>query len=258
MVLITARLTDSQQNQPNLFQQPSPSRTFTDLHGPSQTLVALSSGGQEDCQPLLRRSAVKVVQPYRVESTDGRARIQCVFHPHKNPEDLKVTLLRGLHGRQELCSFFLNLTGQTETHGGRQGRCSAQTTDGAVEVALSNLTASDTDIYRCEIQTFYPPPYLQLTGNGTLVHVIERPDCPSVNAQRQHEEEEEEEKKEETVTAASAPVAVLVTVIICVLVIIIYLQIVQCERNRREVVRTPLPYVHHRASPSSFLTKSIV
>lgn len=66
--------------------------------------------------------AVKVVQPYRVESTDGRARIQCVFHPHKNPEDLKVTLLRGLHGRQELCSFFLNLTGQTETHGGRQGR----------------------------------------------------------------------------------------------------------------------------------------
>uniref|UniRef100_A0A3B3C440 T-cell-specific surface glycoprotein CD28 homolog n=1 Tax=Oryzias melastigma TaxID=30732 RepID=A0A3B3C440_ORYME len=134
--------------------------------------------------------AVKVVQPYRVESTDGRARIQCVFHPHKNPEDLKVTLLRGLHGRQELCSFFLNLTVsflgeyyvteerkrqimiQKITKNLFQVQCSAQTTDGAVEVALSNLTASDTDIYRCEIQTFYPPPYLQLTGNGTLVHVI--------------------------------------------------------------------------------------
>uniref|UniRef100_A0A3P9M4D8 Immunoglobulin V-set domain-containing protein n=1 Tax=Oryzias latipes TaxID=8090 RepID=A0A3P9M4D8_ORYLA len=209
------------------------------------------------CLPLY--SAVKVVQPYRVESTNGSARIRCTFHPQMNLEDLRVTLLRGLHGHQELCSFFLNLTGQTETHGGRPGQvqCSGQTADGAVEVTLSDLKAADTDIYRCKIQTFYPPPYLQLTGNGTLIHVIERPDCPSVNAQRRHEEEEEGEK-EATLAAASTPVAVLVTVIICVLVIIIYLQILQCERNRREVVRKPLPFVHHRPNPSSFLTKSIV
>uniref|UniRef100_A0A8C7XU29 Immunoglobulin V-set domain-containing protein n=1 Tax=Oryzias sinensis TaxID=183150 RepID=A0A8C7XU29_9TELE len=140
-----------------------------------------------------------------------------------------------------------------------QVHCSGQTADGAVEVTLSDLKAADTDIYRCKIQTFYPPPYRQLTGNGTLIHVTERPDCPSVNAQRRREEEGGEEgEKEATLAAASTPVAVLVTVIICVLVIIIYLQILQCERNRREVVRKPLPFVHHRPNPSSFLTKSIV
>ena len=43
---------------------------------------------------------------------------------------------------------------------------------GAVEVTVSGLRATDTDMYRCVIEVFYPPPYLRLTGNGTLIHVL--------------------------------------------------------------------------------------
>lgn len=53
-----------------------------------------------------------------------------------------------------------------------QVQCSARVTGGAVEVTLSGLKAADTDLYRCEIEVFYPPPYLRLTGNGTLLHVL--------------------------------------------------------------------------------------
>lgn len=41
-----------------------------------------------------------------------------------------------------------------------------------MEVTVSGLKATDTDMYRCEIEVFYPPPYLRLTGNGTLIHVL--------------------------------------------------------------------------------------
>uniref|UniRef100_A0A3Q3R0G6 Immunoglobulin V-set domain-containing protein n=1 Tax=Monopterus albus TaxID=43700 RepID=A0A3Q3R0G6_MONAL len=46
-----------------------------------------------------------------------------------------------------------------------QVQCSAQVRDGAVEVTVSGLKATDTDLYRCDIEVFYPPPYLHLIGN---------------------------------------------------------------------------------------------
>uniref|UniRef100_A0A3Q0SLR6 Immunoglobulin V-set domain-containing protein n=1 Tax=Amphilophus citrinellus TaxID=61819 RepID=A0A3Q0SLR6_AMPCI len=95
----------------------------------------------------------------RVVSTSGVAQIQCVIHPqslkYQYPEEARVTVLKGLHGNQELCSSILNFTDHRET-----------------QVTLSGLNATDTDMYRCEIQIFYPPPYLRLTGNGTLIHVL--------------------------------------------------------------------------------------
>uniref|UniRef100_A0A8C2XFI9 Immunoglobulin V-set domain-containing protein n=1 Tax=Cyclopterus lumpus TaxID=8103 RepID=A0A8C2XFI9_CYCLU len=53
-----------------------------------------------------------------------------------------------------------------------QVQCSAQMTEGAVEVTVTGLRAADTDLYRCDIEIFFPPPYRRLTGNGTLVHVL--------------------------------------------------------------------------------------
>lgn len=50
--------------------------------------------------------------------------------------------------------------------------CFAQVREGTVEVTVTGLKATDTDIYRCEIEVFYPPPYLRITGNGTLIHVL--------------------------------------------------------------------------------------
>lgn len=143
-----------------------------------------------------------------------------------------------------------------------QLQCSAQVRGGAVELTVSGLKAEHTDMYRCKIEVFYPPPYLHLTGNGTLIHVLgETPthdigtlccmsthrahgsltfcphsfpfttgssDCHVQEAHRQtapqDDEEEDEEDKEEMATF-SVPVGALMILIIIVLIIIISFQV---------------------------------
>lgn len=201
-------------------------------------------------------SAVNVVQQYRVNSTDGTAQVQCTVqpqpsfrhmqmslddippYPYPDPKELRVTLLKGLHGNQELCSSFLNITGLNVVHSKTTGhvQCNPQVKEGAVEVMVSGLKPTDTDIYRCEIQIFYPPPFLRLTGNGTLIHILDSSDCSVAERQLKHQSDEEDEDGERKVPL-SLPVAVLMTVVILVLIVIIYLQTVQCLRGRRETIR---------------------
>uniref|UniRef100_A0AAZ1X8B7 Immunoglobulin V-set domain-containing protein n=1 Tax=Oreochromis aureus TaxID=47969 RepID=A0AAZ1X8B7_OREAU len=113
--------------------------------------------------------STKVTQPYRVVSTNGVAQIQCVIHPqslkYPYPEEARVSVLKGLHGHQELCFSILNFTDQRETQNSARG-------NEASYVTLSGLNVTDTDMYHCEIWIFYPPPYLELVGNGTLIHVL--------------------------------------------------------------------------------------
>uniref|UniRef100_A0AAZ1XQX1 Immunoglobulin V-set domain-containing protein n=1 Tax=Oreochromis aureus TaxID=47969 RepID=A0AAZ1XQX1_OREAU len=113
--------------------------------------------------------STKVTQPYRVVSTNGVAQIQCVIHPqslkYPYPEEARVSVLKGLHGHQELCFSILNFTDQRETQNSARG-------NEASYVTLSGLNVTDTDMYRCEIWIFYPPLYLELIGNGTLIHVL--------------------------------------------------------------------------------------
>uniref|UniRef100_A0A3Q1GNH7 Immunoglobulin V-set domain-containing protein n=1 Tax=Acanthochromis polyacanthus TaxID=80966 RepID=A0A3Q1GNH7_9TELE len=128
------------------------------------------------------------MQPYRVLSTDGTAQIRCVVHPRPSyhqiepshdqtpsypfpdPEELRVALLKGLYGSQELCSSNIDfLRKPNETDVKQKG----EAIDGAVTMSVSGLKATDTDLYRCQIQVFYPPPYLQFVGNGTLIHVLD-------------------------------------------------------------------------------------
>lgn len=131
-----------------------------------------------------------------------------------------------------------------------QVECTAETTHDTVEVTLSGLNVTDTDMYRCEIQIFYPPPYLRLIGNGTLIHVLgeataqpclstklkslvlrflsastDGSSCPVQEAQRQSHHQGEEEGDEDSTAPVSVPVVVLVIAIICVLIIIIYFQV---------------------------------
>uniref|UniRef100_A0A8D3D8U6 Immunoglobulin V-set domain-containing protein n=1 Tax=Scophthalmus maximus TaxID=52904 RepID=A0A8D3D8U6_SCOMX len=135
-------------------------------------------------KPLVRcslpvSSAVKVFQPYKASSSNGTARVRCFLHPRPH---VRVTLLRGFHGDQEVCSTILHLSKRVF-----QVKCSARESEGAVVVTVSGLRAEDTDVYRCEIQILYPPPYLRLRGNGTLVHVSGQDDCgcPAKGSQQQ-------------------------------------------------------------------------
>lgn len=91
-------------------------------------------------KPLVRcslpvSSAVKVFQPYKASSSNGTARVRCFLHPrpatfhrglppssdrsptypHPDPEHVRVTLLRGFHGDQEVCSTILHLPERRDT-----------------------------------------------------------------------------------------------------------------------------------------------
>ncbi|XP_051260452.1 cytotoxic T-lymphocyte protein 4 [Dicentrarchus labrax] len=231
------------------------------------------------CLPVW--SAVKVIQPYRVVTTNGTAQVKCFIKPqpsnHQNqlseedsmpypypgPEELRVTLLKGLHGTQKVCSSVLILKEQREIKEEIEGefQCSAQESEDAVEVTVSGLKATDTDMYRCEIEVFYPPPYLRLTGNGTLIHVIDRGNasCPVQEAHRQIAQlggEEEDDEGDENMAPVSVPVVILVILVIFVLIIIIYLQTFQCERVKREIVRT-MPGVIHKVDAAAYSCENI-
>nr|XP_019961048.1 PREDICTED: T-cell-specific surface glycoprotein CD28-like [Paralichthys olivaceus] len=176
-------------------------------------------------------------------SVNGTAQVQCFLQTQPSnhhglqlpdPEEVRVTLLRGLHGSRSLCSTMLNFTEPRETDEGEgeEVQCSAEVTGGVVQVTVSGLKAPDTDLYRCEVEILYPPPYLRLTGNGTLIHVQDICDLPVRERVQQSDEEEAEEGKE----PISAPVVVLVILIMFVLLIIVYFQTLQCERGMRDSV----------------------
>ncbi|XP_041807263.1 cytotoxic T-lymphocyte protein 4 [Chelmon rostratus] len=226
------------------------------------------------CLPVW--SAVKVIQPYRVVSTNGTAQVQCFVQPQPSyhqiqvhydqslpspgPEELRVTLVKGLHGTQALCSSIPNFIGEPETGVEKEGevKCTAVMREGAVEVTVTGLKATDTDMYRCEIEIFYPPPFLRLTGNGTLIHVLESSDCPVQAAHRQtaRQGDEEEDDDVDEMSNVSVPVGVLMFLVMFVLVIITAFQILQCERGKREVV-IPVPGVLHKVDATGFSCENI-
>lgn len=210
------------------------------------------------CLPVLSGEAVKVIQPYRVVSTSGTAQVQCFMqpsdeqnlpYPYPDPEELRVILLKGLHGTQEFCSSTLNFIEQREAVVEKEGevQCSAQMTEGAVEVTVSGLKATDTDMYRCEIMILYPPPYLRFTGNGTLIHVLDSSNCSAQEAQTQTAHQHyngEDDEGDESMAPVSVPVVVLVILVMFVLLIIIYLQALQCKQERRENFRSVADVLH--------------
>uniref|UniRef100_A0A671K777 Immunoglobulin V-set domain-containing protein n=1 Tax=Sinocyclocheilus anshuiensis TaxID=1608454 RepID=A0A671K777_9TELE len=38
-------------------------------------------------------------------------------------------------------------------------------------IFFPNSERNDTDLYRCEIEILFPPPYLRTVGNGTIVYI---------------------------------------------------------------------------------------
>ncbi|KAL2080908.1 hypothetical protein ACEWY4_022761 [Coilia grayii] len=115
---------------------------------------------------------VRITQPYRVVATGGEARIECRYAspPHPHPEELHVTLLKGLHGEAAVCEGYLNTT-QLSWRTREPNACHASVTNLGVTVTVSGLKGEDTDLYRCLLDVIYPPPYLRRFGNGTLVYV---------------------------------------------------------------------------------------
>lgn len=61
-------------------------------------------------------TAVKAIQSYKVETTDGTAQVPCHIRPlYPMPKEIRVTLLKGLYVTQKVCSSVVDLTKQKET-----------------------------------------------------------------------------------------------------------------------------------------------
>ncbi|KAM4608770.1 uncharacterized protein cd28 [Polymixia lowei] len=177
-------------------------------------------------------------------------------YPHAEPQELQVSLLKGLTGSQKLCSSILITPNQREKEidQERKVQCHAQVTGGAVGLTVSGLTAADADVYRCVVEVLYPAPYLRIVGNGTYIHVVEAPDRPDPDpeAQRQntHQEEADEDvgDRRSTVLTVNTPVVVLTTLVLFVLLLIIHVQILQHRRDRQD---TALPDIPNKMAASS-------
>ncbi|XP_052005106.1 cytotoxic T-lymphocyte protein 4-like [Xyrauchen texanus] len=128
--------------------------------------------------------ALSVSQPYRVEGKMGQAPLHCSFSSKFKPEELQVSLYKGLHGQERICTAYVNLSEPYFITDGSV-HCRGNISSGKVEIIINGLNGEDTDIYRCEIEILFPPPYLRRVGNGTVVYIQETPNCPTAFTQSQ-------------------------------------------------------------------------
>ncbi|XP_024919877.1 cytotoxic T-lymphocyte protein 4 [Cynoglossus semilaevis] len=202
-------------------------------------------------------SELKVSQPYKVMAVNGTAKVQCLIdpqpsyndvyssanqnfkYPYPNPQEIRVTLIKGLHSSHRFCSNTLNFTDHRWVDMAKHGQCSAVVTEDGLELTVSGLQAIHTDLYRCKIEVMYPPPYLRLTGNATLIHVLESPECPAQEQQGHmlHLRDKEDGDIDQEFQVGP-PVVVLATLVMFVLIVIIFIQAIQCQQQRRYALGT--------------------
>ncbi|XP_075886808.1 cytotoxic T-lymphocyte protein 4 [Nelusetta ayraudi] len=194
-------------------------------------------------------NAVTPSHSYKVLSMDGTATVPChITASSPFPEEIRVTVLKGFHSPQKICSSILNLTEKKEKSviNPEGGNCTAQVNVDVLEVTMSGLAAADTDVYRCVAEILFPPPYLRFRANATLVHVIEKSECFVEPPHVQMAQSDDQEK--ENTPAISAPVGILAVLVLLVLFTIIILQV---RKGRRETVHVLSAMAQKRISAVS-------
>ncbi|KAG9271562.1 T-cell-specific surface glycoprotein CD28-like [Astyanax mexicanus] len=120
---------------------------------------------------LLLVEALSVSQPYYVVGSNGQVSMHCIFKTKIQPQEMQVSLYKGLYGKERICSTSVNISySQLETN--ERVHCRANVSNGRVDLTIFGLKGEDTDIYRCRVDIIFPPPYLRQFGNGTLVFPI--------------------------------------------------------------------------------------
>ncbi|XP_028663990.1 cytotoxic T-lymphocyte protein 4 [Erpetoichthys calabaricus] len=164
---------------------------------------------------LCRAAALHIYQPYRVNAdNDGLAQLACSFNHTGRGQELRVTLLRGLSGKDVVCMSSFQLP-NTSLESDEPLSCQGNASANRLDLTVPGLSGADTDFYRCKVEILYPPPYRLGLGSGTLIYVSERPPCPA---------------KEHSMDWVF--MAVPVTVVVCTVIIIISI-LVYRTLNRR-------------------------
>ncbi|KAK2905216.1 hypothetical protein QQF64_033471 [Cirrhinus molitorella] len=172
--------------------------------------------------------ALRVSQPYRVVGKEGEVPLRCSFSSKLKPEEMQVSLYKGLHGRERICSAYVNRSEPNFTTDGTVN-CRGSISSGRVDMIIAGLRGNDTDIYRCEIEILFPPPYLRTTGNGTVVYIQETPNCPTASTQSQIQSQSQSQTSErEAVKNDVGPLPLLYAILIITFCSLV-LQMIVCK-----------------------------
>ncbi|XP_073702046.1 T-cell-specific surface glycoprotein CD28 [Garra rufa] len=169
---------------------------------------------------------LRVSQPYRVVGKEGEVPLRCNFSSNLTPEEMQVSLYKGLHGHEKICSAFVNLSEPYFTTDGTVN-CRGNISFGRVDMIITGLGGNDTDIYRCEIEIRFPPPYLKTIGNGTVVYIQETPNCPTASTQSQSQSQSQT-PEQEAFRIDVGPLPLLYAILIITFCSLV-LQIVACK-----------------------------
>ncbi|XP_073768639.1 cytotoxic T-lymphocyte protein 4 [Danio rerio] len=173
--------------------------------------------------------ALVVSQPYRVTGKDGEVSMHCSFRSKLRPEEVQVSVYKALHGHERICSAYVNLS---EPYFATDGpvRCRGNINFGGVDLIIAGLRGEDTDVYRCEIEILFPPPYLRALGNGTVVYIQEIPNCLTAhNASTQSQRQSKSQTSyRETVENDIGPL-LLLYIILIIISCSFFLQIAICK-----------------------------
>ncbi|KAL6484564.1 hypothetical protein MHYP_G00066090 [Metynnis hypsauchen] len=163
-------------------------------------------------------NAFSVSQPYYVVGSQGEASLHCTFNI--KPKEMKVSLYKGMYGEERICSANVNMS---EPHIVTDGKvhCRGNVSKGRVDLTVFGLKGEDTDLYRCQVEIIFPPPYLSKFGNGTLVYIPETPDCPT-----EHTEARIQDNPEITPIQSPSLPLILICAVLITTTIILILQVI--------------------------------
>ncbi|KAJ8255186.1 hypothetical protein GJAV_G00202000 [Gymnothorax javanicus] len=176
--------------------------------------------------------ALRVLQPYKVVAVDGEVQLRCSYHARGRPEEMRVSLYRGEHRKERVCTHSFNTT-LSDLRNDGPILCRGELSPGGVDLIISGLKGEDTDIYHCQIEILYPPPYLIKFGNGTLIYIPEKMDCPAPLAQMQEEPHS---------TKSILPILVLAFFILIIITVIIF-SYKFFKRGQRRIMYPQMPPV---------------
>lgn len=114
--------------------------------------------------------AFTVSQPYYALGGQGQVSFHCTINTKSQPGEMQVSVYKGMYGEKRICSAYVNISyPHIATNGGVY--CRGNVSRGKVDLTIFGLRGEDTDLYRCQIDIIFPPPYISKFGNGTLVHI---------------------------------------------------------------------------------------
>lgn len=109
-------------------------------------------------------------QPYYAVGEQGQVSLHCTINTKTQPDEMRVSVYKGMFGEERICSAYVNISNpHIETNG--RVYCRGNVSKGKVDLTIFGLIGKDTDLYRCQIEFMFPPPYISKIGNGTLVYI---------------------------------------------------------------------------------------